>query len=101
MRLELVKTSNILNFPVYLLDFVKKREVGLGRMADATAIKDIKLDHGENFGEETAALYIPKKKWLAAIIVFMSAYAAGTLARIAEVLMNLFERSSEPEDKDG
>lgn len=39
--------------------------------------------------------------WLAVIIVFMSAYAAGALARIAEVLMNLFERSSEPEDKDG
>lgn len=64
VRLELVKQSVILGFPVYMLDFVKKREVGPGRMADATAIKDIKLDRGENFGEETAALYVPKKKWL-------------------------------------
>ena len=39
--------------------------------------------------------------WLAVIIVFTSAYAAGALARIAEVLMNLFERESEPKDKDG
>ena len=64
VRLEKVKKSNILSFPVYMLDFVKKREVGPGRMADATAIKDIQLDQGENFGEETAALYVPKKKWL-------------------------------------
>ena len=40
-------------------------------------------------------------QWLSTVIIFMSAYAAAALARIAEVLMNLFERAHEPENKDG
>lgn len=39
--------------------------------------------------------------WIAVVLIFSSAYTAAALARIAEVLMNLFERASEPEYKDG
>lgn len=35
------------------------------------------------------------------IIIFSASYTAAALARIGEVLMNLFERASEMEDKDG
>ena len=40
-------------------------------------------------------------QWLSTGIIFSSAYTAAALVRIAEVLMNLFERAQEPEDKDG
>ncbi|WP_180125643.1 hypothetical protein [Rhodoferax sp. BLA1] len=35
------------------------------------------------------------------VIVFTASYTAASLARIGEVLMNLFERASESADKDG
>lgn len=38
---------------------------------------------------------------LATVLIFSSAYSAAALVRIAEVLINLFELASEPEDKDG
>lgn len=38
---------------------------------------------------------------VACLLVFMSSYSAAALVRIAEVLMNLFELASEPENKDG
>lgn len=40
-------------------------------------------------------------QWIAIVIIFLAAYTAAALARVAEVLMNLFERASEPEHKDG
>ena len=46
------------------LDFAKKRVIGPGKLANNTAINDIEMARNENFGEETAALYIPHKKWL-------------------------------------
>lgn len=64
IRLEGVETQEIVNFKVYKLDFVKRREVGPGRLANGTAIKAIKMALDEDFGEETAAFYVPKKKWL-------------------------------------
>jgi hypothetical protein len=40
-------------------------------------------------------------QWVAAVIVYSSAYTAAALARIFEVLLNLFERASESENLDG
>ena len=64
IRLEFVKEDEILGFKVIKLDFVKKREVGPGRMANASPIQGVQMGRDENFGEETAALYVPKKQWL-------------------------------------
>lgn len=53
------------NMPaVYHLDFVKKREVGPGKLGNAVPVSGIQMQIDEDFGEETAALYVPSKKWL-------------------------------------
>ena len=38
---------------------------------------------------------------LSSLVVFMSGYSAAALGRVAEVLMNLFERANESDDRDG
>lgn len=64
IRLEHVVTQEINSFKVYKLDFVKRREVGPGRLANDTPLKPIQMAGDEDFGEETAAFYVPRKKWL-------------------------------------
>lgn len=49
----------------YLLDFVKKRDVGPGKVSRRTEVQAIGLEEGEDFGEETAALYDVDRGWLA------------------------------------
>lgn len=39
--------------------------------------------------------------WFSFIIIFSASYSAAAMTRIAEVLLNLFERASEPADKRG
>lgn len=68
IRLEqivLIPTNTALKMPeLYHLDFVKKREVGPGKLGNAVAVSGIKMQKDEDFGEETAAVYVPSKKWL-------------------------------------
>ena len=64
IRLEYIEVEEIEGARVYKLDFVKRREVGPGRLASGTPIKSIQMAGDEDFGEETAAYYVPKKKWL-------------------------------------
>lgn len=64
IRLEQIQEEDVARKRVYLLDFTKRREVGPGRLGHRAPIADIKLDRDEDFGEETAALYCPAKKWL-------------------------------------
>jgi hypothetical protein len=40
-------------------------------------------------------------KLFAIFVIFLSGYSAATLVRVAEVLMNIFEYSNQPEDKEG
>ncbi|MGE4244196.1 DUF6731 family protein, partial [Ramlibacter sp.] len=49
---------------VYFLDFARKREIGPGKLTEDRPIDDIDMEENENFGEETAAMYVGKKKWL-------------------------------------
>lgn len=49
---------------LYHLDFAKKREVGPGKLGDAVPVSGIQMRKDEDFGEETAAIYVPSKKWL-------------------------------------
>ena len=48
----------------YHLNFTKRRDIGPGKLGDAMPISSIQLEHDEDFGEETAALYVPSKKML-------------------------------------
>lgn len=64
IRLEKVVSTQVLKLAAYKLDFTKKREVGPGKLADGTAITSIRMERTENFGEETAAIFVPAKKWL-------------------------------------
>jgi hypothetical protein len=48
----------------YHLNFTKKRNIGPGKLGTTAPISDIHLQQGEDFGEETAAIYVPSKKIL-------------------------------------
>lgn len=56
------------------LDFAKSRDIGPGKMAKDQRVGDVGLSDGELFGEETAALYLPHKKWL---VVLHNQYGVG------------------------
>jgi len=47
------------------MDFVKRRAVGPGKVKADSEIDGFDFDTGENFGEETSALWDSKHKWLA------------------------------------
>jgi hypothetical protein len=49
------------------IDFAKSRDLGPGKLATASPVADVGLAANEFFGEETAALYVPSKKWLLAL----------------------------------
>ena len=68
-----IRLEQVINVPknsvrrlpeMYHLDFVKKREVGPGKLGNAAPVSGIQMQKDEDFGEETAAIYIPSKKWL-------------------------------------
>ncbi len=56
------------------LEFAKERQIGPGRMSRTAAISNVGLLGDELFGEETAALYLPSKKWL---LVLNNHYGVG------------------------
>lgn len=68
LRLEQViriQKNSVRRLPeLYHLDFVKKREVGPGKLGNAAPVSGIQMRKDEDFGEETAAIYVPSKKWL-------------------------------------
>lgn len=64
----------------FVLNFVKKRPIGPGRVAAGVPVADIGLNVGEEFGEETAALYLPSQRWL---LVLHNQYGVGP-SRMAE-----------------
>lgn len=61
-RIEKKTTSD--DKPLYFLDFSKEREIGPGKLKRNAPVEGINLAADETFAEETAALYIPHKKWL-------------------------------------
>lgn len=65
IRLDEIKAqSNDNGDSIYFLGFSKEREIGPGKLKKDTVIEGISLEKDYSFGEETAALYIPKKQWL-------------------------------------
>lgn len=53
------------NLPTrYHLNFTKRRDIGPGKLGTKAPISDIHLNIDEDFGEETAAVYVPSKKML-------------------------------------
>ena len=67
LRLENIdrfQADEIVNSEHYVLNFVKQRSIGPGKVASTVPVSDIELDEGEQFGEETAALYLPSQRWL-------------------------------------
>lgn len=64
MKLDCISRAGGRN-GVILLDFVKKREVGPGKVSATTSVQSIGLSEEEHFGEETAALYDIERGWLA------------------------------------
>lgn len=48
----------------YHLNFTKRRDIGPGKLGNSAPISSIQLQQGEDFGEETAAIYVPSKKML-------------------------------------
>lgn len=81
-RIERMPSDAALPVDVFHLDFAKARAIGPGKIAPRTVISDVGLQREELFGEETAAIYVPKKKWL---VVLHNQYGIGP-NRIAEYL---------------
>lgn len=85
IRLETVEfapADAVLKRDCYLLDFAKSRTIGPGKLGDAAPVSDVGLSRRENFGEETAALYLPSKKWL---LILSNQYGVGP-SRIASYM---------------
>lgn len=77
IRLEQViqfPADNVLPYEQFHLEFAKERQIGPGRMSRTAAISNVGLQRDELFGEETAALYLPSKKWL---LVLNNLYGVG------------------------
>jgi len=66
-RAERVAADGVLGHVAYHLDFAKGRPIGPGRMSVRQPVTDVGLNGGEQFGEETAALFLPHKGWLLAL----------------------------------
>ncbi|MDR0458165.1 MAG: hypothetical protein LBH10_03940 [Burkholderiaceae bacterium] len=84
LRLDIVKndpeSQRLLETTVYCMSFAKGRPIGPGRLSRDTPVRDVDLGPSENFGEETAALYISNKKWF---LVLHNQYGIGS-KRMAE-----------------
>lgn len=81
-RVEFAAKDLVVKEDAYHLDFAKSRAIGPGRLAHKEAISDIRLSQEEFFGEETAALYLPARKWL---LILHNQYGVGP-SRIASYL---------------
>jgi hypothetical protein len=61
----LLDTRHMAAQGIWLLDFVKRREVGPGKLRVSGDIESFEFRAGENFGEETAALIDMERGWMA------------------------------------
>ncbi len=94
IRLDLVQPvagDDVLGHMAYHLDFAKGRPIGPGRMSAHRPVTDVGLSGGEQFGEETAALFLPHKGWLLAL---HNQYGVGP-SRMAEYFNALDPGSAE------
>lgn len=64
IRLDEIAERTVEGSRVYMLDFAKRRDIGPGRLTQGRAIQPIAMSREEAFGEETAAMYVPRRKWL-------------------------------------
>jgi hypothetical protein len=64
IRLDRISEETVDGARGYFLDFAKKRAIGPGKLTDGRAIEGIQMRGDEDFGEETAALFVPSKQWL-------------------------------------
>lgn len=69
-----VPADPVVPYEVFHLEFAKERPIGPGRMSRRQPVTDVGLEEDELFGEETAALYLPRKRWL---VVLNNHYGVG------------------------
>jgi len=75
---------------LFFLDFVKRRHVGPGRVHVNGEISNFEFKDGEDYGEETAAIYAPEVGWL--MVQFnQHGPRAGSIAGY----LNILSKSSE------
>lgn len=77
IRLEKVEphdADHLLPVKTWHLDFARSRDIGPGKMSKDRGVSDVGLEADELFGEETAALYVPDKRWL---LVLNNHYGVG------------------------
>lgn len=79
-NIEHFEADGVIDSDYYVLNFVKKRTIGPGKVASEIPVTDIGLNEDEQFGEETAALYLPSQRWL---LILHNQYGVGP-ARMAE-----------------
>lgn len=68
VRLDNMRQRNVGRNMGWYLDFAKRRDIGPGALGQGRAIRAIRLAEDEDFGEETAALYVPAKGWLLVLV---------------------------------
>lgn len=85
IRLEHYLPEQVSGRNVLLLDFAKRREVGPGRLATGEPLTAVELQHHEDFGEETAALYVPARKVLL-VLHNQAGVGAGRMMRYLNAL---------------
>jgi len=90
-KVELAPADAVLRREAYHLDFAKLRDIGPGKMSHARPVGDIGMARDEMFGEESAALYLPRKNWL---LVLHNQYGIGP-SRMAEYFNALDPGSAE------
>lgn len=79
-NIDVFDADAVVTSPYFVLNFVKKRSIGPGRVAARVPVSDIGLNVDEQFGEETAALYLPSQRWL---LILHNQYGVGP-SRMAE-----------------
>lgn len=79
-NIDVFEADAVVTSAYFVLNFVKKRSIGPGRVAAGAPVADIGLNVDEQFGEETAALYLPAQKWL---LILHNQYGVGP-SRMAE-----------------
>lgn len=72
------------------MDFVKRRPVGPGKVKANSEVDGFDFEAGEDFGEETSALWDPKHKWLA-----VQYNQNGVRAHSITTYLNSFEHDPE------
>ena len=64
-EMALLESRHTSDSGLWLVDFVKRRQVGPGKLKADSELESFDFAHGEHFGEETAALIDVKRGWMA------------------------------------